>query len=60
MIGDNDTNFFRAVNEHEELLGQPDKDNIQKTTAQKKGVTWTFNPSGTPHLSGAHEEIVKA
>ena len=50
----------RAVNEHEELVGQPDKDNIQKTTAQKKGVKWTFNSPGAPHLSGAHEEIVKA
>ena len=59
MIGDNDTNFFRAVNEHEELVGQPDKDKIQKTTAQK-GVKWTFNPTGAPHFSGAHEVIVKA
>ena len=58
MIGNNDTNFFRAVNELE-LVGQPGKDKIQRTTAQK-GVKWTFNPPGAPHFSGVHEVIVNA
>ena len=58
-ISDNGTNFFGAVNELKELVGQLDKDKIQGTTPQK-GVKWTFNPPGAPHFGGAHEVTMKA
>ncbi|XP_022800930.1 uncharacterized protein LOC111338676 [Stylophora pistillata] len=59
MISDNGTNFVGAVNELKGLVGQLEKDKIQRTTTQK-GVKWTFNPPGTPHFGGAHEVMVKA
>ena len=59
MVSDNGTNFVGAVNELKELVGQLDKDNIQRTTAQK-AIKWKFNPPGGPHFGGAHEIMVKA
>ena len=43
MVSDNGTNFVGAVNELKELVGQLDKDKIQRTSAQK-GMKWKFNP----------------
>lgn len=59
MVSDNGTNFVGAVNELKELVGQLDKNKIQRTTAQK-GIQWNFNPPGAPHFGGAHEVMVKA
>ena len=59
VVSDNGTNFVGAVNELKELMGQLDKDQIQRATAQK-GVKWHFNPPGAPHFGGAHEVMVKA
>lgn len=43
MVSDNDSNYVAAVNELKELVGQPNKDKIQQTYAQK-GIKWKFNP----------------
>ena len=59
MISDNVTNFFGAVNELKELVGQLDKDEIQETTAQK-GVKWTFNLPRSPHFGEAQKVMGKA
>ena len=58
MVSDNGTNFVGAVNELNELVGQLDKDKIQRTTAQK-GIKWKFNPPGGPNFGGAHEIMVE-
>ena len=59
MVSDNGTNIVGAVNELKELMGQLDKDQIQRATVQK-GVKWHFKPPGAPHVGGAHEVMVKA
>jgi len=51
MVSDNGTNFVGAVNELKELVGQLDKDKIQRTTAQT-GIKWKFNPQEVLILVG--------
>ena len=61
MTSDNGTNFVGAVavNELTELVGQLDRDKIQRRTASTN-IEWVFNPPGAPHFGGVFEIMVKA
>ena len=59
MTSDNGTNFVGAVNELKELVGQLDKEKIERTTVNTD-IEWVFNPPGAPHFGRVFKIMVKA
>lgn len=59
MLSDNGTNFIAGNREIRQLVGQIDKDKIQRSSANK-GVGWHWNPPAAPHFGGVFESMIKA